>query len=103
VVRGLALPIGVAPGEPVEHGGQTTWRRLELAALRRRLPYPLLPILILQTPDSSLPSFPRRLEPPEIDEGPHLSYAIQWFLFAGLAAGFAILIVGRTGERATRP
>jgi len=103
VVRGLALPIGVEPGEPVEHGGQTTWRRLELAALRRRLPYPLLPILILQTPDSSLPSFPRRLEPPEIDEGPHLSYAIQWFLFAGLAAGFAILIVGRTGERATRP
>ena len=103
VVRGLALPIGAAPGEPVEHGGLTTWRRLELGALRRRLPYALLPILILQTPDSSLPSFPRRLEPPEIDEGPHLSYAIQWFLFAGLAAGFAILVVGRTGERATRP
>ena len=57
---------------------------------------------MLQTPDSSLPSFPRRLEPPEIDEGPHLSYAIQWFLFAALAAGFAILVVGRTGERATR-
>jgi surfeit locus 1 family protein len=93
-VRGVALPIGSAPGEPVEHAGRTTWRRLELEALRRRLPYPILPIFILQGPDSSLPSFPRRLEPPPIDEGPHLSYAIQWFLFAILAAAFAVLVVG---------
>ena len=34
-VRGIALPIGTAPGEPVEHAGRTTWRRLDLAALRR--------------------------------------------------------------------
>jgi cytochrome oxidase assembly protein ShyY1 len=44
--------------------------------------------------------FPRRLEPPPVDEGPHLSYAIQWFLFAGLAAAFAVLVVGRTGDGA---
>jgi cytochrome oxidase assembly protein ShyY1 len=101
VVRGLALPIGAAPGEPVNMADRL---RGDGSSPPRcaRLPYPLLPILMLQTPDSSLPSFPRRLEPPEIDEGPHLSYAIQWFLFAGLAAGFAILVVGRTGERATR-
>jgi len=97
-VRGIALPVGTAPGEPVEHGGRTTWRRLELEALRRRLPYAVLPVYILQTPDSSLPRFPRRLEPPPVDEGPHLSYAIQWFLFAALAVGFAFLVVGRTRE-----
>jgi cytochrome oxidase assembly protein ShyY1 len=34
-----------------------------------------------------------------VDEGPHLSYAIQWFLFAGLAAAFAVLVVGRMGYR----
>ena len=96
-VRGIALPFGTAPGEPVTHGDRTTWRRLDLNALRARSPYPLLPIYIRQTPDSSLPSFPRRLEPPPVDEGPHLSYAIQWFLFAALAAGFAVLVVGRTG------
>jgi surfeit locus 1 family protein len=56
----------------------------------------VLPIYIRQTPDSSLPRFPRRLEPLPIDEGPHLSYAIQWFLFAALAAGFAVIVVGRT-------
>jgi surfeit locus 1 family protein len=85
----------------VEHGGRTTWRRLEAGALRQRLPYPILPIYILQTPDSSLPRFPRRIDAPAVDEGPHLSYAIQWFLFAGLAAAFAVLVVGRTGDRAT--
>jgi surfeit locus 1 family protein len=82
----------------VEHAGRTTWRRLELEALRRRLPYAVLPVYILQTPDSSLPRFPRRLEPPPVDEGPHLSYAIQWFLFAALAVGFTFLVVGRTGR-----
>lgn len=98
-IRGLALPLGTAPGEPVEHAGRTTWRRLDAGALRQELPYPILPIYILQTPDQSLPPFPRRLEPPPVDEGPHLSYAIQWFLFAGLAAAFAVLVVGRMGER----
>jgi surfeit locus 1 family protein len=97
-VRGIALPLGTAPGQPVEHAGRVTWRRLELEALRRRLPYPVLPVYILQSPDSSLPAFPRRLEPPPVDEGPHLGYAIQWFLFAGLAAAFAFLVVGRTGR-----
>jgi surfeit locus 1 family protein len=97
-VRGIALPVGTAPGEPVQHAGRTTWRRLELEALRRRLPYPVLPVYILQSPDSSLPAFPRRLEAPPVDEGPHLGYAVQWFLFAGLAAAFAVLVVGRTGR-----
>jgi surfeit locus 1 family protein len=98
-VRGLALPLGSAPGEPVEHAGRTTWRRLDAGELRQRLPYAILPIYILQTPDSSLPRFPRRLEAPVVDDGPHLGYAIQWFLFAGLAAAFAVLVVGRTGGR----
>jgi surfeit locus 1 family protein len=95
-VRGLALGVGTAPSEPMEHAGRTTWRRLELEALRHRLPYGVLPVYILQSPDSTLPSFPRRIDPPPVDEGPHLSYAIQWFLFAGLSAAFAFLVVGRT-------
>ncbi len=102
-VRGIALPIGTAPGEAVEHAGRTTWRRLDLAAVRRVLPYGVLPVFIAQSPDSSLPRFPRRVEPPPVDEGPHLGYAIQWFLFAGLAAAFAVLVVGRTGKRDAVP
>ena len=99
VVRGVALPVPPAGGAPIEHGGRTTWRRLDLTALRERLPYDVLPVYIQQSPDSALPSFPRRLSPAPIDEGPHLSYAIQWFLFAGMVVGFAVLVVGGVGVR----
>ncbi len=76
-------------GEPRSEGGVLTWRRLDLAALRTRLPYPIQSWTILQTPDSALPRLPRRDDPPELDDGPHLSYAIQWFSFAVTA-----LVVG---------
>lgn len=69
-------------GEPREEGGQLTWRRLDMQALRQRLPYPLQSYTILQLPDSNQPKLPRRDDPPLLDDGPHLSYAIQWFSFA---------------------
>jgi surfeit locus 1 family protein len=91
-VHGVALPItaGDDGGQPLEHAGLTTWRRLDLAALRARLPYPILDVYILQAPDSALPRMPRRREPLALDdEGPHQSYAIQWFALATMAVVFA--------------
>jgi cytochrome oxidase assembly protein ShyY1 len=35
---------------------------------------------------------PVRLEPPVIGDGPHLSYAIQWFAFAAIAVGGAAAV-----------
>jgi surfeit locus 1 family protein len=101
-VSGLAQAIGSGGGKPLTVGGRATWARLDLAALRSVLPYPILPIVIRQAPDSSLPRFPRRLAPPELDEGPHLSYAVQWFLFAAMILAFAVLVVARRvpGRRA---
>ena len=98
-VRGIGMLAPRGPGQPIEHGGRVTWRRLDLDALRGRLPYDVLPIMIKQSPDSALPRFPRRLEPGPVDEGPHLAYAVQWFLFASLAAAFAVLVVGRPARR----
>jgi surfeit locus 1 family protein len=94
-VEGIAIPIPSGGGKPLEHGGRTTWGRLDLAELRQRLPYPILPIYVRQLPDSGLPAFPRRVPPPALDEGPHLSYAIQWFLFAVMAVMFGVLVVNR--------
>lgn len=90
-VRGVALPLVIAPdsGAPLVHAGGTTWKRLDLGAVRARLPYPILDFAIRQTPDSGLPRMPRRREPPALDDGPHLSYAIQWFAFAVIAVVFA--------------
>ncbi len=82
-VEGIAflLPDSAA-GEPREEDGRLTWRRVDLRALRERLPYPVANFLVLQTPDSSLPRLPRRDAIPLLDDGPHLSYAVQWFSFA---------------------
>ncbi len=103
VVTGLAKRLDSGRGRPLERGGGTTWARLDAAALRNTLPYPILSISIRQLPDSSLPSFPRRLDPPSIDEGPHLSYALQWFLFATLAVAFAFLVIGRRPDSRRGP
>lgn len=85
-VRGLATPIpGTGDGEPHSRMGQVSWKRLDLLALRSKLPYPILPVSILQAPDSSLPRRPIRLLPLPLDDGAHLSYAVQWFSFAAIA------------------
>ncbi|HYL21533.1 MAG TPA: SURF1 family protein [Gemmatimonadales bacterium] len=62
-------------------------------ALRDSLPYPLLPFVIQQLPPSSALSRPLppgllRWPAPELSDGPHLSYVIQWFSFA------VIIVVG---------
>jgi surfeit locus 1 family protein len=90
-VEGIALPIGAGPGDPLRHRGLTTWARLDLEALRRILPYPIYPFYLQQLPDSALPTFPRRNDPPALDDGPHLFYAIQWFGFAAIAIGFGVV------------
>jgi surfeit locus 1 family protein len=94
-VSGIALPIDSGRGVPLLRGGLTTWARLDRLALRSRLPYPVYPLYIQQLPDSTLPRFPRRLDPPALDDGPHLNYAIQWFGFAAIAVVFAGVITAQ--------
>jgi surfeit locus 1 family protein len=98
-VTGLALPMGTGGGKPLEVAGHSTWVRLDLPALSRALPYPILPLAILQTPDSSLPHYPVRLSPPDVDDGPHLNYAVQWFLFSALSVAFAVVVAKTSGVR----
>jgi surfeit locus 1 family protein len=107
-VRGLAFAIDSGgDAEPLEAGGHASVRRLTLDAVRARLSYPVLDVAVRQTPDSALPSFPRRRPAPPLDEGPHLLYAIQWFAFATTALVFAGIflqkrMVGRVDGRMGR-
>lgn len=93
-VRGRAgpFPSSSDSGEPLSRGGRVSWKRLDLEALRQVLPYPVLAVSILQTPDTALPRHPIRLQPAPLDDGPHLSYAVQWFSFAliGLVGGILL-------------
>lgn len=95
MVAGIALPMPPADGRPVERAGRTTWAALDPRALAARLPYPIYPVYVRQTPDAALPRLPRRVPPPALNDGPHLSYALQWFAFAAMTVGFAGIIVAR--------
>ena len=87
-VEGIALPVDTANGAPLRRGSRTTWARLDRAALGTELPFRVYPFYIRQAPDSTDTGFPRRLDSPALDDGPHLNYAIQWFAFALMAVVF---------------
>lgn len=68
-----------------------------------RLGYPLLPLVLRRTaaPDS-LPSGLAIPELPALNEGPHLSYALQWFSFAAIALVGGALLTWRRGRAGAR-
>ena len=87
---GAPLPRGRADVDPV--------------ALRDSLPYALAPfgIALLPSPSASVrPRPPLPLEPPALGNGPHLTYAVQWFSFAiiALVGTAALLLRGRVPSR----
>lgn len=83
-IRGIALALESRPdsGVPLARNGLTTWSRLDSAAVANRVPYPLLGVFVVAEGDSASQGWPRRVEPLPISDGPHLSYALQWFGFA---------------------
>jgi cytochrome oxidase assembly protein ShyY1 len=71
-------------------------------AVAQALPYPLMNgyvgLLEITPPDDS---GLEPVAPPELTEGNHLSYAVQWFMFSAIAAvGLVVLI--RSDIRARR-
>jgi surfeit locus 1 family protein len=64
-----------------------------------RIGYPLFPLVLRRTaaPDS-LPAGLAIPELPALDEGPHLSYAVQWFSFAAIALVGGMILGWRRGR-----
>ena len=77
-------------------------RRLDRAAAARLAGAPVAAYLLVQTSDSALrpDSIPVRAEAPELDEGPHFGYAVQWFAFASIAlvGGVALALRGASRQ-----
>lgn len=88
---------GNAAAQP--EGPQGEVYRVDVEMLQAQMPYDLLPFYVLQAPDGNEQP-PFRAEP-EIDlsEGPHLSYAIQWFLFTiVVGVGYVMLLHKRLDD-----
>ncbi|MDQ1620326.1 MAG: hypothetical protein QOE19_2895 [Actinomycetota bacterium] len=87
------------PSEPAAHGdppptGQVT--RINVPAIARTLPYDVYGgFLELTRQEPPQGRTPLLIPPPEPSEGPHLLYASQWFLFAGLALGGYVVLARR--------
>lgn len=75
-------------------------RKLSYEAIARVMPYPIRPFFVVAIGDSaSAPPRMIRLERPKLDEGPHLSYAFQWFAFATIALVGAGIVTARSMRR----
>ncbi len=72
----------------------TTVRSVDVEAIARDVPYDLVPWFLQMQAQTPPPGELPVPEPPvELTQGPHLSYALQWFAFATIAAvGYAILV-----------
>lgn len=96
------------PWRRLETAGAEHWSTHELdsASVAAHLPYPLAPYVVVALPDPAAPAQPVRSGPPMFDEQVHLSYAIQWFVFALVTiVGVATLALRRhaPGSRAAGP
>jgi surfeit locus 1 family protein len=91
---GQAQPTFGSDTDPTLTPNQTRldfWVYVNLDRISQQIPYSTLPVYIQLNPDPNRtdPPIPI-LEPLDLSEGPHLSYAIQWFSFATLfIAGYA--------------
>jgi surfeit locus 1 family protein len=99
-VSGVLLPIAdrADRGLPVPSGGgDTTWRALSRAVVAERGPPPVLPLYLQRLPDAAGPTGIPSPEPlPDLTDGSHLGYAVQWFSFAVIAlAGFVVVAFRR--------
>jgi surfeit locus 1 family protein len=73
---------------PLPSESLMAWNFINIPEISKQIPYPLLPIYIQQSPGTSTGELPIRSQPEiEISEGPHLGYAIQWFIFAIILGG----------------
>ena len=80
------MPTPVTPPQLKNRG----LRSLSRAGVDSLLPYPFHSLYLVA--HDSVPEAPARLSQPALDAGSHLSYAIQWFCFAAIAIGGAVIV-----------
>ncbi len=89
-------------GHPLVIGSDTTWQRLDADFLAHRDPRALAMFVYLEAPDTTLGGVPT-IAPPSLDEGPHLSYALQWFGIAIAILTFGLVVVRQPTGRGPAP
>lgn len=71
--------------------------KLDPRVLARLIPYPVAQLYAQRTDPTGARVFPVRVPLPELSNGPHLSYAIQWFAFAVISVVGGVIFWKRGG------
>jgi cytochrome oxidase assembly protein ShyY1 len=90
------------PKDPLT-GRLSNLARADIARFQKQVPERLVPAWVQLQRERPKPSgfVPRLLPAPELTEGPHLSYAIQWFIFSSIAViGYPLILRRRARELA---
>lgn len=88
-IVGMIQASQVLPGAQPPTAPQPEWFRIDIEAIQRQMPYPLLPVFLTQLPEPGrgYADLPYREVPFALAEGNHFSYALQWFMFAAILGG----------------
>jgi len=104
VARTLPRGLAGAPWRTIRSDSVTLWsaRWLDADSVAARFPYRVSAVVLSQLPGEGVPAVPARIEPRPLDEAMHVSYAVQWFLFATILVAGSILVAARTRRGAKR-
>jgi cytochrome oxidase assembly protein ShyY1 len=84
----------------------TEFQRFDIPLIMKHVgdtPFPMYVQLISETPATNQ-SLPQQVTLPELSEGPHLSYAVQWFIFSTTALiAWVVVVRRRLRETASGP
>ncbi len=88
---------GSAAPDPTLAPGQASldeWNFMNVPRMQAQLPYTILGVYIQQAPGTNLDTLPFRLmQQPDLQPGDNMSFALQWFLLAGvLFVGYPIWV-----------
>ena len=102
LVRSTVTAAGLQQPDP-SSGVLSEMARPDLARLSQQIDSPLLPVYVqLQTQAPPPGDLPVPVPPPDLGEGSHLAYAVQWFVFATITlVGYPLILrrLGRPGDR----
>lgn len=86
-------------GELTDEGlALTETRRIDIEQLAPQFPGTVAPVYLdlIESDPPTDGDYPGPVPPPELSEGPHLSYAIQWFIFSAAVVVGWVLAVRRS-------
>ena len=98
-LRPTQNPGALASRDPA-NGTLTTMARIDIPRIQQQTPYPVAPAYVEMSSSTPAPTtaLPALVPLPELDDGPHLGYAVQWCIFSVCAVIGWFLIVRKTAK-----